>query len=83
MGYKLLKYISMYILNMYIYGNVMNINSLPATVICSVPQWDGSVMAVADLKNALVSEKNIEIFKWNIFLIKITQDITHIVLEKK
>ena len=83
MGYKLLKYISMYILNMYIYGNVMNINSLPATVICSVPQWDGLRHGSCRLKNALVSEKNIGIFKWNIFLIKITQDITHIVLEKK
>ena len=31
----------MYILDMYIFGNVMNINSLPATVICPVLQWDG------------------------------------------
>lgn len=41
MGYKLRKYISMYILDMYIFRNIMNINSLPATVICPVPQWDG------------------------------------------
>ena len=43
----------MYILNMYIYGNVMNINSLPATVICSVPQWDGLRHGSCRLKKCL------------------------------
>ena len=81
MGYKLRK---LRFLDMYIFRNIMNINSLPATVICPVPQWDGLRQGRCRfLKNVLVYEKNIGTFEWNSFVIKITQNVTHIILEKK